>query len=114
MNANASDATPPAALPFSGAAGERPKKGVLRLRFEAMKNDALDAAMGKGDSWAKKVGYGDQGVKLDDVPKLIAVLGLKLVDRSKVCVTREEHEAYKALARVHLNGLPPPNEDDPE
>lgn len=84
----------------------RPKKGVLRERFENFKDSALDAAMGKGESWAKKVGYGDQGVKLDDIPKLIEVLGLKLVDRSKVCVDRAEHEAYKTLAAAHLSSGP--------
>lgn len=76
----------------------RPKKGVIRERFEDMKDAALDNAMGKGESWAKKVGYGTSGILLDDVPKLIEVLGLKLVDKSKVCVDRHVYEAYKVLA----------------
>lgn len=76
----------------------RPKKGVIRERFEEMKDAALDAAMGKGESWAKKVGYGTSGVMLDDIPKLIDVLGLKVVDKSKVCVDRHVYEAYKTLA----------------
>jgi len=76
----------------------RPKRGALRERFEEMKDAALDAAMGKGESWAKKVGYGTSGILLDDVPRLIDVLGLKLVDKSKVCVDRNVYEAYKTLA----------------
>lgn len=108
------DSLNPAPIPIGGLPGDRPRKGLLRARFEAMKNDAIDGAMGKGDSWAKKVGYGDLGVKLDDMPKLISTLGLKLVERTKVCVTREEHDAYRALARVHLNTLPSPAEDEPE
>lgn len=80
------------------APGALPKKGALRERLEAMKDAAIDSAMGKGDSWAKKVGYGNQGVMLDDIPKLIDVLGLKLVDKSKVCVDRQVYEAYKTLA----------------
>lgn len=79
-----------------------PKKGMLRERFEKMKDTAIDSAMGKGESWAKKVGYGDSGVKLDDIPRLIAVLDLKLVDVGMVCVPREEHRAYRAIAKIHL------------
>jgi hypothetical protein len=88
-----------------------PRKGVLRERFENFKDSALDAAMGKGESWAKKVGYGDQGVKLDDIPKLLAALHLKLVDVNKVCVDRAEHEAYKTLAAAHLSSQPKLDED---
>jgi hypothetical protein len=98
----ASDLTPvasPSALP---------KKGAVRERFENFKDSALDAAMGKGESWAKKVGYGNQGVMLDDIPRLLDVLGLKVVDKSKVCVDRVVHEAYKALAAAHLNSPQPP------
>lgn len=62
-----------------------------------MKDAALDAAMGKGESWAKKVGYGTSGVLLDDIPRLLDVLGLKVVDKGKVCVDREVYEAYKTL-----------------
>jgi hypothetical protein len=67
-----------------------------------MKDSALDAAMGKGESWSKKVGYGDQGVKLDDIPRLLAALNLKLVDVGMHCVPKSEHEAYRTLARIHL------------
>lgn len=94
------------------APASRPKKGVLRERFEAMKDSALDDAMGKGESWAKKVGYGNQGVMLDDVPKLLDVLGFRLVDKSKVCVDRAVHEAYKALAAAHLRSPIPQLEQD--
>jgi hypothetical protein len=91
-----------------------PKKGVMRERFENFKDSALDNAMGKGDSWAKKVGYGNQGVMLDDIPRLISVLGLKLVDTGKVCVDRAEHEAYKTLAAAHLGRRLDQDFEDPE
>ncbi len=81
-----------------------PKRGIVRERFEDFKDSALDAAMGKGDSWAKKVGYGNSGVLLDDIPKLLDALGLKVVDKSKVCVDRAVHEAYKTIAAAHLQG----------
>lgn len=93
------------------AAPPRPVKGQLRERFEGFKDSALDAAMEKGESWAKKVGYGNQGVMLDDIPKLIEVLGFKLVDKSKVCVDRAVHEAYKALAAAHLREGPTLEQD---
>lgn len=92
----------PGSFPNSGVGRERPGKGVLRERFEAMKDTALDAAMKKGESWAKKVGYGDSGVKLDDIPALLSALGLKLVDVNMVCVPREEHRAYRTIAKIHL------------
>lgn len=98
---------PPSALPTLGAAGERPPKSPLRQRFEAVKDAALDDAMKKGESWAKKVGYGNQGVMLDDIPRLIDALGFKLVDKSMVCVDRKVHEAYRALAAAHLAASTP-------
>ena len=75
-----------------------PRRSVIRERFEAIKDSALDSAMGKGESWAKKVGYGNSGVMLDDIPRLLDALNLKAVDKSKVCVNREVYEAYKTLA----------------
>lgn len=74
-----------------------------------MKDTAIDEGMGKGDSWAKKVGYANHGVLLDDIPRLIRVLGLKVVDVTRVCITPEqvqEYEAYKVIAKTHLS--PPP------
>jgi hypothetical protein len=101
--------TAPDALPRQGAGGERPgaapKKGLLRERFDAMKDTAIDDAMGMSDSWAKKVGYGNHGVLLDYIPRLIATLGLKIVDASRICITAEqieEYEAYKVIAKRHL------------
>lgn len=83
----------------------RPKSGAVRERFDDMKDIAIENAMGKGESWAKKVSAGLQGVVLDDIPKLLDALGLKVVDRSRICVTQEqiaEYEAYKVIARNHL------------
>lgn len=100
----AADVTP---TPSPGAI---PKSGVLRERFNDMKDVALENAMGKGESWAKKVGYGAQGVMLDDIPKLLDILGLKVVDKGKVCVDRAVHEAYRTIAAAHLTS--PKIEDD--
>lgn len=88
---------------------------LLRMRFEGLKNAAIDDAMGKKDSWAKGVGNGNQGVMLDDIPKLIDVLGLKIVERSRICITPEqqaEYEACKTLAAAHLRPAPTLNWED--
>lgn len=74
-----------------------------------MKQVAIDDAMGKGDSWAKQVGNGSSGVKLDDIPKLVQVLGLKLVDARRICITPEklaEYEACRTLAGRLLSPQP--------
>lgn len=67
------------------------------------KNITLD--MGKGDSWAKDVRTGKQGVPLDEVEKLVSVLGLKIVEATRICVTPQEmrqFQAYKVLAEAHF------------
>lgn len=101
----------------SGAAPERLGNGILRARFNATKDTALEQAMDKGESWARKVASGDSGVKLDDIPKLIAVLGLKLVSRERICITPEEKRRYDALeviAAQALNPAPKLSFEDPE
>lgn len=109
MTADDSGVPAPSSLTQGGAGGERAGSGIkkhpLRTRFEDAKYVAIDDAMGKGDSWAKKVGSSSQGVMLDDIPKLLSALNLKLVDVSRVCITREEieeYEAYKTIATAHL------------
>ena len=84
----------PDAFPNTGTAWER----VIRERFLKAKDSVIENALGKQESWAKKVSAGQSGVLLDDISKLLAALGLKVVDQSKVCVNREVYEAYKTLA----------------
>jgi hypothetical protein len=82
-----------------------------------MKDTALEDAMEKGESWARKVAAGDQGVKLDDFPKLISVLGLKLVSVERICITPEKKARYDALeviAAQALNPAPKLDFEDPE
>lgn len=116
----AADGTPdpvPDALRNSGAPGVHGRKGPLRERFDAMKQVAIDDAMDKKDSWAKQVGNGLSGVKLDDIPRLVHVLGLKLVDARRICITPEElaeFEACRTLARGRLMGAQPKLDWDSE
>lgn len=77
--------------------------------MEATPDKQVTLDMGKGDSWAKDVRSGNQGVLLDDIPKLLSVLRLKIVDAARVCITQEqidEYEAYKTIAKAHLTPAP--------
>jgi hypothetical protein len=116
----AADVTPspiPDAFRSTGAGGVPGRKSVLRERFDAMKQVAIDDAMDKKDSWAKQVGNGSSGVKLDDIPRLVQILGLKLVDARRICITPEkqaEYEACRTLAARLLAPAPPKLEFDDE
>lgn len=104
----------PLSFPNSGVTGERRGKGVIRERFDAEKDSVIESAMGKGESWAKKVGQGASGVMLDDIPALLKALGLRVVDVSKVCVDKQVYESYRTLARAAITDPRSLNWDDPE
>jgi hypothetical protein len=63
---------------------------------------AVSSALGKSDSWARKVLDGESGVLLDDLPGLLKELGLRVVGVDRVCVPRDEYQAYRALAAQYL------------
>jgi hypothetical protein len=77
-------------------------KGMVRERFNGEKDSVIENAMGKEESWAKKVGTGQSGVKLDDIERLLRALGLQVVDANAVCVDRRIHEAYRVLAAAAI------------
>lgn len=87
---------------------------VIALRLRNVKREACDAAMGKADSWTTKIINGESGVRLDDLPNLLAFLHLKAVDSSKLCVNADLAKAYETIARraVLERGLLA--DDDPE
>lgn len=76
---------------------------MLRERFDSEKDSVIESALGKSESWAKKVGSGASGVMLDDIEKLIHALGLRLVDKTKVCVDRGVYESYRTLAAAAIS-----------
>lgn len=84
----------------------RAEGGILRERFYAEKDAYIESALGQKDSWARAVAHGRQGVLLDDIPRLITALGLKIVDQGAVCVNPEIFAAYKALAKAAMNQTP--------
>jgi hypothetical protein len=82
----------------AGTGASRPKRGIVRERFDSAKLTAIDHAMGKCESWAKKIRSDESGVRLDDIDALLDALGLKAVDKAKACVDRAVFESYKVLA----------------
>ena len=86
------------AFPISGMAPE-PLRNPLRDRLTKAKREAVEAAMGKGESWATKLINNESGVRLDDLPALLQTLGLKIVDASKRCVDPEMLRSYETIAR---------------
>lgn len=81
----------------------RPVRGVLRERFDAEKDAVIESALGKQDSWAKKVGGGYSGVMLDDIPLLLDALNLKIVSKEKLCVDRAVFDSYRTLAAAAIS-----------
>jgi hypothetical protein len=93
----------------SGSSGTEAGRGgdaagnPLRRRLERAKAVAVESAMGKGDSWVRSIINDEAGVRLDDIPRLCAALGLKLVGADKVCVDRD---VVEALAQIHAKLAP--------
>lgn len=82
-----------------GSPEARPKRGAVGARLREAKLSAVDSAVGKADSWAKKILSGDCGVLLEDIELFLGALDLKAVDVSKVCVDRATAEAYEQIAK---------------
>lgn len=81
-------------------------KNIVRERFDAEKDSAIESALTKAEGWARDIGSGRAGVKLDDILPLLNAIGLKAVERTKCCVDRETYNAYRLLAQRHLNNPP--------
>lgn len=72
---------------------------MLRERLKEAKLTSVDEAVGKGDSWSKKILADESGVRLDDIEPFVNALGLKLVGIDKVCVDRATAQAYETIAK---------------
>src|SRR5688572_8867629 len=104
----------PGSFPSTGAAPARVGKTLIEERFDAEKDTVIESAVGKGESWAKKVRTGQSGVMLEDIPRLIKALGLRIVDKDKVCVDRAVYESYRTLAHAAITNPSKLNWDEPE
>lgn len=76
-----------------------PKGGVMRERLRNWKGIAFGCAIGKSEDWARKVLDGDSGIRLDDLPQVLAALNLKIVDATKVCIDPALARAYETIVR---------------
>jgi hypothetical protein len=72
---------------------------MLRERLGNSKSEWLAGVMDKDDSWVRKLRNGECGILLADLPALMAALGLKVVDASKVCIDPEIAKSYEVIVR---------------
>ena len=80
----------------------RANTSVVAERMRNAKRTALSLACGKSETWASKILDGESGVMLNDLPTLLKELGLRVVGIDRVCVPRDEYQAYRALAAQYL------------
>lgn len=78
------------------------RPGVVAERLRTMKATAVANVLGKSDSWVDKVRNGESGVLLTDIQPLLDVLGLKAVDKAKICVDKDIYVSLKAIAGAAL------------
>jgi hypothetical protein len=89
-------------FPTSGVTTESPRN-IVADRLRNAKREAIEAALGKGESWCTKLLAGDSGVRLVDLPALLNELGLKVIDKTKYCVDRQVYESYRTIATKAMN-----------
>lgn len=100
----ATDSDDDATFAISGpGAGAEPLRNAVLDRMRVFKREALDREMGKGESWTTKLINDESGVRLADLPRLLRVLGLKVVAADALCVDPEIARAYDAIARKAVN-----------
>lgn len=75
------------------------KPGIVAERMRNYKGAALGLTMGKSEDWARKILDGDSGVRLEDLPALLAALNLKVVDATKVSIDPDLARAYETIVR---------------
>lgn len=75
------------------------KTGIVRELLGKAKREAIEDQLGKGESWCTKLLNNGAGVTIDDIELLADALGLKLVDKSKVCVNPKLAQAYEEIVR---------------
>lgn len=78
------------------------RPGVVAERLRNTKATAIANVLGKSDSWVDKVRNGESGVLLTDIQPLLDALGLKAVDKSKVCVDKDIYTSLKNIAGAAL------------
>ena len=72
--------------------------GVVRERLGAHNSTYIAEAMGKDDSWARKIRNQECGVLISDFEQLLNAIGLKVVEKDKTVIDCNELYAYEVLA----------------
>lgn len=86
-----------AAIPSLGIAGERTGKPIADALRKANRA-AIESAMGKQDSWCRKIINCESGVTIDDIDALLDALGKKAVSKDRRCV---DPTIYDAVLAIH-------------
>jgi len=90
---------------------------ILATRLSRLSLEQIARAIGKDDTAACKVRSGERAASVADLAKLIDAAGLKLVDKSRVCVKMEEYNFMRRLTARALTNERIAQEltfDDPE
>lgn len=85
-----------------GHSGAIPQTGIVWERLRGQKMSAVSEVLGKDESWARKVSNRECGVLIDEIPRLLDALGLKAVEKSRVCVDREYLAGLRRIAGLAL------------
>jgi hypothetical protein len=88
--------------PIDGRGMAPPPANPIRERLHDAKREAIESAMGKGESWCRKIINGETGITLDDLPALLRALDLKVVDINKVCLNAEVARAQETMLRAAI------------
>lgn len=88
----------------NAAPGASNPVAILSTRLSKLSLEHIARALGKDDTAACKVRSGERACSVTDLAKLIDAAGLKLVDKSRVCVKVEEYNFMRRLtARALTN-----------
>lgn len=92
--AQASTMTPP----------ERTWRHMLSTRLARLSGKQIGDACGCDHTQASRIASGQRGATIDDWCELLELMGLKVVDNSRLCVKREEFEFMRRMtARALAN-----------
>lgn len=95
---------PTGATTSNGAQAVGNPVAILSTRLSKLSLEEIARALGKDDTAACKVRSGERACSVSDMAKLIGACGLKLVDKDRYCVKREEFNFMRSMtARALAN-----------
>lgn len=77
---------------------------MLSTRLARLSGKEIGEACGCDHTQASRIASGQRGATVDEFCKLLDLMGLKIVDANKLCVSREQHEFMRrTTARAMAN-----------